>query len=329
VYYLSLQTQIFLKVSYPNSRSLITYKRIKKFGEQILRSLKFKRARSIVKSVISVVRPSGNVSVLANPAIEVIGSKPQQLTIMSANLWHDWPRNRGLKDRLECFVELIKDEEVDILLLQELIRTDEFEADKWLGEKLGMAYIYSRSNGNAQEIGFEEGLAIYSRFPIKDHRLAQLSDQNNPFSRRMALGTRIETTGRDFFAFSVHLGILNKQNERQFSRLRNWVEQESGDIPAVIGGDFNTQEGSKQIQSAASEWHDSYRSLNPHDNGYSHELRWPWGTVLRRARLDYLFLRKGNYSWRVDEARHVDEQICPLSDHKPVLIKTSFVPIGI
>jgi hypothetical protein len=31
----------------------------------------------------------------------------------------------------------------------------------------------------------------------------------------------------------------------------------------------------------------------------------------------------------VDEARHVDEQICPLSDHKPVLIKTSFVPIGI
>lgn len=326
---MSLQNQIFLKVSYPNTRALIAYKHIKKIGEQILRSIKFKQARSIIKSVISVVRPSGNVSVLANPAVEVIDLKPQQLTIMSANLWHDWPRNRRLKDRLQCFVELIKDEGVDILLLQELTRTDEFEADKWLSEELGMAYIYSRSNGDAQGIGFEEGLAIYSRYPIKDHRLAQLSDENNPFSRRMALGTRIETDGRDFFAFSVHLGIRNKQNEKQLSRLRNWVEQESGDIPAVIGGDFNTQEGSRQIQSAKLEWHDSYRSLNPHDNGYSHELRWPWGTVLRRARLDYLFLRKGKVSWRVDEARHIDGKICPLSDHKPVLIKTSFVPIGI
>ena len=329
MYSLSLQSQIFLKVSYPNSRSLVAYKRIKKLGEQILRSVKFKRLRSIIKSVVSVVRPSGNVSVIAHPTVELVGCEPQQITIMSANLWHDWPRTRRVRDRLECFAELIKEEGVDILLLQELIRTDRFEADKWLSEKLGMAYIYARSNGNAQGIGFEEGLAIYSRFPIRDHRLAQLSDQNNPFSRRMALGTRIETTGKDFFVFSVHLGILNKQNEKQLSRLRNWVEKESGDTPAVIGGDFNTQERSKQIQSAKSEWHDSYRTLNPHDNGYSHELRWPWGTVLRRARLDYLFLRKGYFSWRVDEARHIEEQSCPLSDHKPVLIKTSFGPTGI
>jgi endonuclease/exonuclease/phosphatase family metal-dependent hydrolase len=225
---------------------------------------------------------------------------------------------------LRCFVELIDRERVDILLLQEILRTNDFEADKWLGEELGMAYIYSRSNGNAPDIGFEEGLAIFSRFPIKDHRLAQLSDQSNPFLRRMALGTKIETGIGDILAFSVHLGISGNQNKKQVTRLKDWVEDEAGSIPAVIGGDFNAHEDTPQIRSTKSLWHDSFRAVNPTGDGYSHEIRWPWGNVLRRSRLDYLFLRSGYKAWTVEEAQHIDDHNCALSDHKPVLIRTSF-----
>lgn len=316
--------QKYLKVAYPNSHSLIKYQKIKNFGERINRSIGLKQFRNFINRIISVVKPSGKVFIITEPEYQISEPEAKPVTILSANLWHDWPRNRRLKERLICFVELIKKEKVDILLLQELVRTSEFEADKWLRDQLGMAYIYSRSNGNAPGIGFEEGLAIFSRYPIKNHRLAQLSDQNNPFSRRMALGTCVETNDGDFLAFSVHLGIIGRQNKKQVSRLKDWVEEESGNNPAVIGGDFNAEENTSQIRSAKTTWNDSYRAIHPRGDVYSHEIQWPWGKVLKRSRLDYLFLRRGNHSWQVDEARHLDTEGCTLSDHKPVLIKASF-----
>jgi len=320
---LSVISQKYLKVAYPNSNPLLIYKKIKFFGGRLLRSIKYPQIKLLINRVLSVVKPSGTVYFVSEPEFHVNDPEIQPITFMSANLWHDWPRNRRLKERLNCFVELVLKENIDILLLQELIRTDDFEADKWLADQLGMAYVYSRSNGNASEIGFEEGLAVFSRYPIKNHRLAQLSNQTNPFSRRMALGTSIETKSGDFDVYSVHLGILGHQNRKQFSRLRSWVEEQSGRIPAVIGGDFNADEDTAQMHAANNTWHDSYRAMNPGGNDYSHELRWPWGKVIKRSRLDYMFLRRGNDSWKLDEARHIDTAGCPLSDHRPVLVKAS------
>jgi endonuclease/exonuclease/phosphatase family metal-dependent hydrolase len=316
-----------LKVAYPSSKPLSIYKKIKRFGGKFLRSINNQQIIPFINRVISISKPSGKVYLVSNPDLSIEESKINPITFLSVNLWHDWPRVRGLKARLKCFVELVLSENVDILLLQELIRTGDFHADKWLSHKLGMAYIYSRSNGNAPEIGFEEGLAIFSRFPIKNHRLAQLSDQNNPFSRRMALGTSIETKQGDIDVYSVHLGLLGHQNRKQFSHLRQWVEAQSGRIPTVIGGDFNAEENSPQIRSVKKSWHDSYRSMNPNGDEHSHELRWPWGNVIKRSRLDYLFFRRGTHSWEVEEARHIDTNSCPLSDHRPVLVRASINPI--
>ena len=324
---MSAANQKFIKVAYPNSKSLILYKRIKYILGRIFGFIPHPRIKPFIKRIFSVIKPSGKVYLISIPRFKADASDSSSITFMSANLWHDWPRNRKLEERLDCFVELVLSEKVDILLLQELLRTPDFHTDKWLSDRLGMAYIYSRSNGNAPEIGFEEGLAIFSRFPIKNHRLAQLSDQNNPFSRRMALGTSIETEGGDVDVYSVHLGILNHQNKKQFSHLKNWVEEQSGSIPAVIGGDFNSNENTSQMHAAKTTWHDSYRSKHPTGNDYSHELRWPWGSVLRRSRLDYLFFRRGEGSWKVDDVRHIDTDRCPLSDHKPVVVKASLIQL--
>ena len=245
----------------------------------------------------------------------------EQIAIMTANLWHDWPRNRKLRRRLECFVELIKDECIDVLLLQELARTREFKADKWLSEQLGMAYVYSRANGDEGGIGFEEGLAVFSRYPISKPRMAQLSDQKNPFHRRIALGATINTSSGEFLAVSVHLAISRRKNQAQLWRLKNWVDKQSGIGPAVVGGDFNVRERSPQIRFAQNSWHDPYREFNPQDDGYTHKLKWPWGGILRRARLDYIFLRKGVIPWKVDEARHFELDGCAISDHLPVMVR--------
>ena len=322
---MTVLSEKFLKVDYPNSNSLNIYQKIKVIGGKILRSRAFQMFAPVVKGISSVTKPSGRIFILDKPEIQDRKASSEQITIMTANLWHDWPRNRNLRERLECFVELVKEEDVDILLLQELARTREFKADKWLGDQLDMAYVYSRANGHENGIGFEEGLAVFSRYAISKPRLAQLSSQKNPFHRRIALGASINTKRGEIFVVSVHLAIGQRKNQAQLSRLKHWVNEQSGISPAVIGGDFNASEKSPQIRLAQKLWHDSYRELNPQDDGYTHRLQWPWGGILRQSRLDYLFLRKGDNLWRAKEARYIELDDCSISDHNPVLVRADLV----
>lgn len=318
---MSALNEIVIKADFSQNNSIKIYQKLKRWGNKSLNSSILQKIKPFAQRILSVVEPSGRILLLDNPGNQEIKKQNEHITILTANLWHDWPRRRRLRERLECFVELIKSEEVDIVLLQELARTPEFAADEWLSNQLGMAYVYSRANGHAHGIGFEEGLAVFSRFPLRKPRLAQLSDQRNPFIRRIALGTSIETTWGEFIAFSVHLGLNGRQNENQFSRLISWVEKQSGNIPAVIGGDFNAQEHTRQVRNAQESWQDTYRNIHPGTDGYTHEIRWPWGGILKQSRLDYLFLKKGNHTWNVFEARQLDIEYCQVSDHKPVLIK--------
>lgn len=294
-------------------------------GEKLARN---NRPWHLARQLVSVTKPAGKISILEDPKSKKENPAHDKVRILTANLFHDWPRKRRLKERLECFVELVDRVGADILLLQEIARTKEIYADEWLGDQLGMAYVYSRANGHVKEIGFEEGLGVFSRFPIRKPRLTQLSDQINPFHRRIALGAAISTNIGDIVAFSVHLAINNRMNLSQMSRLRNWVDEQSGEMPAVIGGDFNADEHSPQIRSTQNSWCDSYREINPDDEGYTHQLNWPWGETIRQSRLDYLFLHRGDSDWRVEQARHIERKDCRISDHRPVLITTKMIDKG-
>jgi endonuclease/exonuclease/phosphatase family metal-dependent hydrolase len=66
---------------------------------------------------------------------------------------------------------------------------------------------------------------------------------------------------------------------------------------------------------------DTFRHLHPKADGTTHELRWPWGGLLRRHRLDYIFLRPGARGWRVLETCHLDAANGPHSDHRAVLTR--------
>ncbi len=318
---MSALNEIVIEPDFPQNNYTNIFQKLKRWGKKSLNSELLQKIKPFTQRILSVTEPSGRILLLDDPGIKQVKNSEEHITILTANLWHDWPRRRRLRERLECFVDLVKSEEADIVLLQELARTPEFAADEWLSSQLGMAYVYSRANGHAHGIGFEEGLAVFSRFPLRKPRLAQLSDQRNIFTRRIALGTSVETTWGEFIAFSVHLGINGRQNENQFSRLISWVEKQSGNIPAVIGGDFNAHEHTRQVRNAQKSWQDTYRRINPGADGYTHEIQWPWGGILKRSRLDYLFYKKGDQTWNIFEARKLDMSDCPISDHKPVLIK--------
>jgi endonuclease/exonuclease/phosphatase family metal-dependent hydrolase len=247
-------------------------------------------------------------------------ANPQEIVVFSANLWHDWPLRRRLPERLEDLARMIEAQGADVVLLQEAVRIPGLSVDRWLSERLGMSSLYSRANGHEGAIGFEEGLAIFARFPIATSRVRRLEPRFNRYVNRLALGAEMQTPFGSLWAFSVHLGLLRPHNASQVGDLRAWVADVTGEQSAVIGGDFNAPEHAPHMIEARRNWLDTFRHLNPHADGTTHELRWPWGSSLRRHRLDYLFLHKAETSWQVREAKHLDGDH---SDHRAVMARIS------
>ena len=281
----------------------------------------------LARRVAGVMEAPGRVSVQVMPARISQAKECQGLTVISANLWHDWPQHRRVIERLEAFARLVEEHQADVLLLQEVARTAHFWVDQWLAQRLGMAYVYSRANGHLGGIGFEEGLAVFSRHPLSQPVLRQLSSGDNRFSRRLALGTQVNSPCGNLLAFSVHLGLTGKQNSEQAAKLSDWVGDVSRGMTALVGGDFNAVERSQQIKNLQQKWLDTFRQLNPFADGTTHELRWPWGRPFRRDRLDYIFLKARENHWKVLEARHLETPGQPHSDHRAVLLRLAPVRV--
>jgi len=82
---------------------------------------------------------------------------------------HGFPGFELLDERLQTIADEINLIEPDIVLLQEVPWTlRRGNAAKHLAEQTEMNYAYLRANGNRWAIGFEEGEAILSLFPLLD-----------------------------------------------------------------------------------------------------------------------------------------------------------------
>lgn len=278
-----------------------------------------------MRRMASVAEPSSHIyQFRSHTAQRANPSDP--ITVMSANLWHDWPFRRRQIDRLEDFARMAEEIDADIVLLQEVSRTPAFKADEWLVERLGMSSLYSRANGSAA-IGFEEGLAVLSRFPLSEPRLTHLRPSMKPFVRRLALGARASTPDGQLWVFSVHLGIQNRQNMAQQDGLRRVISALPSDQPALLGGDFNAHESSRQMLENQRVWVDTFRHLHPDTDGTTHAIRMPWGGGLRQRRLDYIFLHPASPGWEILETGHLKRKERPHSDHHAVFTRIAFAKV--
>jgi len=267
-----------------------------------------------------VAEPAGRMTFLPFP-VEKLTPSSQKITVLSANLWHDWPRHRDLTTRLEAFAQLAERENADILLLQEVARTKYIDSAAWLADRLGMAYVYARANGHERGIGFEEGLAVLSRYPLYDPEVLPLSDGLNPFSRRIALTAQVQLPDGQVDVVSAHLGLVGAANQRQQAWLREWVTHEKGAVPVIIGGDFNAAETTLQIQQTQQSWIDTLRAVDSETEGITHVLEWPWGSTMREDRLDYIFISPGGRDFQVLETYHLTASGPTHSDHQVVLTR--------
>jgi endonuclease/exonuclease/phosphatase family metal-dependent hydrolase len=280
------------------------------------------RLPEIIKVAVSVAQPEGRVTFQSDP-YPLPRNERDTYTVLSANLWHDWPRYKDLEKRLESFAKLVEHEQVDLILLQELARIPAFKSDQWLAERLNMAFVYSRANGS-EKLGFEEGLGVFSRYPLmRLPFVRQMGRTCNPFVRRLALGVDVATPYGEITAFSTHLGLLHKHNARQVQELHGWVNEITSGRSAIIAGDFNAPEHTHQIKHVRSYWQDTFREIHQHGYAATHEIRWPWGGAFLSRRLDYIFLQPGQPAWQVVDVDHLDAHEGPLSDHRVVLARLS------
>jgi endonuclease/exonuclease/phosphatase family metal-dependent hydrolase len=276
--------------------------------------------RPLARRVDAVAEPAGRLHVRYQPELSV-GHESRVITVVSANLWHGYPRFSRQFERLEDFTCMIKQEKADILLLQEVTRRPGLRVDEWLAGELGMAYVYSRVNGHESAIGFEEGLAVFSRYPIHTLHLRQLGTKTSAFVRRLALGATVDSPCGRLAVVSVHLALLRRQNAQQLAQLHPWIKISAEGLPIIIGGDLNAVEESPQIRTAQAQWTDAYRKANPNSAGITHTIRGPAGSVIHQGRLDYIFLHSARQAWQVLEAHHMDGCEGPHSDHQAVLAR--------
>lgn len=269
----------------------------------------------------ALLGPRDGIVVRSWPESVLVSRRRDDLIVLTANLWHDWPWRRRLPERLEAFAELVEAEGVDLVLLQEVARWRDMRVDEWLGDRLGMAYAYSPANGHVSSIGFEEGPAILSKFPLRLVHNLQLDSSAIAFVRRKALAAQALTPGGPLWTSSVHLSLMAGANGGQLMQLDRWADERAKSAPVLVGGDFNAPESSARIQAMEGRWRDLFRHLHPSKDGATHAVSWPWGGPLLRQRLDYLFLHHGSQSAEVLEARLIHAEGELKSDHSFVLAR--------
>ena len=123
---------------------------------------------------------------------------------------------------------------------------------------------------------YDEGLALFSRFPIKEIRqfyLTRSKDYQN-WTTRKALGIAVETEAGRQHAYSLHMGWWNDMDEpflSQWERLEEETKElkQKGETVWLMG-DFNAPAGIsgeswEKIRSCG--WTDTYDSAEQKDEG--------------------------------------------------------------
>jgi endonuclease/exonuclease/phosphatase family metal-dependent hydrolase len=213
------------------------------------------------------------------------------LRVLSLNVLHDFPRFDSLPQRLELIAGEILRLGAEVVLLQEVPWTGTTgHGAKLLAERVGMNYVYLRANGNRRAIGFEEGEAILSAYPLSSPTFAELLPRAGYFEHRVVLHAIASTPEGDIHFHVTHLSGEERIGPGQVESLMAFTDALGG--PAVLAGDFNALESSPRIVALASLWVDAYRAIHPNQPGYTGGLddlhAGPEETF--EQRIDYVFV---------------------------------------
>jgi endonuclease/exonuclease/phosphatase family metal-dependent hydrolase len=140
-------------------------------------------------------------------------------------------------------------------------------------------------------IGFDEGPALLSRFPIARWAAYELPPCGRPFDVRVLVAAELETRAGRLPVYSAHTSGL-PCHARAVAAL---VGAKPAALPAVVMGDFNADDGSPAMRVLTREagWVDTFRRANPVAAGFTDGQDVTAEQSTSGRRIDYVLLVPG------------------------------------
>ncbi len=146
----------------------------------------------------------------------------------------------------------------------------------------------------ASILGFSEGPALLSRYPITRWRAYELPPCENAFDARALLFAELETPAGPLAVFSAH----TSENACQTRAVAELVRASAGARRAVLMGDFNAPATSPAVRLLTGDagFVDAFASANPAAAGFTDGQDVTSTRPTARRRIDYVFLVPGERS---------------------------------
>jgi endonuclease/exonuclease/phosphatase family metal-dependent hydrolase len=277
------------------------------------------------------------------------GAEERPLRLVTFNLLHGGPwswftgDDQHLEVRLAMMIEELRALDPDVVALQESpVTRRRGDVAARLAGALGLHHVHARATERVftprllgrlivGALGFVEGPAILSRFPITASEIHDLPRCQRWLDPRVALRADLATPVGPLTVFSTH----TSRDDCQPKRVAELARGPSAG-PAVVMGDLNT--GEHALGAFLDHgFVDAFRVANPDAQGATvwQRIDAPGPTVFRRV--DYVLLRPGGGLEAAVVAGRVvlnhprsrpDGGVLWPSDHYGVFVEVTLVPRG-
>jgi endonuclease/exonuclease/phosphatase family metal-dependent hydrolase len=196
--------------------------------------------------------------------------EPHTLKVLSFNVWavEGWlPKfilnpSKDLEQRFQLMPAAIAETGADVVILQELWRTD--RADRLRNELMKHGYVYSamKTPSVMWNFGITNGLLIVSRFPLDPNIEAIVfndstrDDESLIFARKGVIKTRVSVDDQWVDVYATHLGGFSTEMKdgkafnfvsseqvskaKQADQVANFIRQTHTSPSMVLAADLNT-----------------------------------------------------------------------------------------
>lgn len=272
--------------------------------------------------VASLVAGAGFLFVLFQPGLRGLpvvrgAAAPavplERIRLVDLNVLHGYPDFRQQRLRSDHLVAALRALAPDLLVLQEAwIAEGHGDLTARLASELGMGAAFARANGHRRLLGFEEGSAVLSRFPIVRAERRPLRPRQPPWEQRVALVATVDLgCGRQLTVVGTHLA--HDAPEVAAAQARHLASLLPPAEPLILAGDLNAESGT--ITLLALEAHGLVDLL---PGGIDHVLARPAG-----------FLRgvlEARWTLRPRDLEALIGQPAEISDHPGIVVDLSLTP---
>jgi endonuclease/exonuclease/phosphatase family metal-dependent hydrolase len=238
-----------------------------------------------------------------------VSAEDRPLRLVTFNVLHGGPwssftgEDGHLERRLAMIVDDLRALDADVVALQEVPVTRRHgDVAARLAGALGFYYVHARATERVfpvrllgrlvtAAIGFVEGPAVLSRFPILASEIYDLPPCRRWLDARVVLRADVATPAGTLAIFSTH----TSRDDCQTRRVAEVAERQPGGRPAVVMGDLNTGESAPAMGTFRDNgFVDAFRATNPDAVGPTvwQRIDAPSPTVARRV--DYVLVRAGD-----------------------------------